>query len=287
MLAGRKVGQVHALFSPVAENERPKPEMETLVEVRVEAKARIYKKVKVLMTQTSMLGETIIDFTHGQETSGLADHGTSFVGERPAGLAEAVPAILERIDPVLAKATATLAGLEETAGNISKLTEEGADLPVALAEVKKFSSNLAELTAPQGSLPRSLKSIESMTSDEGKLTQAIANLERLTNSESSLTKTLSNTEKFSASISSNKDIGLTLRNFRVASDNLNRTIDRLGQQFSVVGANLEQGSDTLKRQPWRLIYPSTKKYAEPLPPLPAQVTEPGTPSRKKGPTRTR
>ncbi|MGI8603364.1 MAG: MlaD family protein [Verrucomicrobiales bacterium] len=288
MLAGRKVGQVHALFSPVDEDERPTPEMETLVEVQVEAKAKIYKKVKVLMTQTSLLGETIIDFTNGQQESGIADHEASFIGERPAGLAEAVPAILERIDPVLAKATTTLASLEETAGNISKLTREEADLPVALAELRKSSSNLTELTGSEGSLPRSLKNIESMTSPEGKLGQAAANIERLTNSESSLTKTLSNTEKFTAELSSNKDIGVTLRNFRTASEKLNRTVDQLGPRFSAVGANLEQASDTLKRQPWRLIYPTTKKYPEEAlkPPAP-RVKEPAVPVRKKLPSRTR
>src|SRR3954453_10654270 len=68
LLAGRKVGQVRALFSPVAEKDRPKPEMETYIEVQVAANTRIYNKVKVLMTQQSLLGETIIDFTNGEES---------------------------------------------------------------------------------------------------------------------------------------------------------------------------------------------------------------------------
>src|SRR3954471_16991133 len=46
-LAGRKIGQVVQLFSPVAESERPAPKYETKVEVRVIRKAKIYNDVKV------------------------------------------------------------------------------------------------------------------------------------------------------------------------------------------------------------------------------------------------
>lgn len=45
---------------------------------------------------------------------------------------------------------------------------------------------------------------------------------------------------------------VTLRNFRTASVNLNGTLDQLGTKFTQVGANLEQSSDPVKRQPWRL-----------------------------------
>ncbi|HEV7869015.1 MAG TPA: MlaD family protein [Chthoniobacteraceae bacterium] len=262
MLAGRKIGQVRRLFSPVPEQERPTPKMEALVEVIVAADSPIYKTVKAQMTQNGLLGETLIDFTTGQEASGLAPDGHSFLGERPGGIADAVPAVLEKIDPVLIKATTTLESLQSTSENLSKITAEGADLPAAFAEFKKFGANLNELSGEQSSLRRSLNNIEAMTGKEGKLDETLENVKALTGPDGSLQKTLKNAERFTADLASNKDIPGTLRNFRAASEKLSGTVDQLGNQFSAVGANLTQASDTVKRQPWRLIWPSTKKYDE-------------------------
>jgi hypothetical protein len=41
-------------------------------------------------------------------------------------------------------------------------------------------------------------------------------------------------------------------------------LGRLASQFSDIAAPLEQASATVKTQPWRLIWPSTKRY-EPAP----------------------
>ena len=264
MLAGRKIGQVRALYSPVPEKERPRPELEALVEVQVEASAQIYRKVNAQMVQPRILGESVIDFTLGEEASGLAPDGATFIGERPPGIADAVPAVLEKIDPVMIKATATLDALQKTAGNLSKITEEGADLPAAFAEFKKFGGNLNEMSGPGGSLRRSLDNVESLTGEKGKLVQSLNRVSELLAPESSLAKTLANSERFTASLADSEDIKLTLRNFRRASETLNVSLNQLGSQFTQVGENLEQASDTVKRQPWRLIWPGTKKYeAEP------------------------
>ena len=259
-LAGRKIGQVRALYSPVPEKERPRPELEALVEVQVEASAKIYKKVNARMVQPSLLGESVIDFTLGEEASGLAADGASFVGERPPGIADAVPAVLEKIDPVMIRATATLDALEKTAANLTRITAEGSDLPAAFAEFKKFGTNLNELTGPGGALRRSVDNVESLTGEKGKLAQSLDGISALFGPESSLSKTLANSERFTATLANNEDIKVTLRNFRNASVNLNGTLDQLGGKFTQVGANLEQASDTVKRQPWRLIWPNTKKY---------------------------
>ncbi len=260
LLAGRKIGQVRKLFSPVPEKERPTPKMETLVEVQVAKAAEIFTKVKAQMTQPSVLGKPVIDFTSGEEASGLAPDGATFLGERLGGLADAVPAVLEKIDPALIKATATLESLQKTADNLTKLTAEGSDLPVAFAEFRKFGTNLNELSGPDGSLRRSLKNVEAMTSDEGRLGTALAHIAELTGPGSDLSKTLANAEKFTANLSSNKDIEVTLRNFRRASETLDHNLGRLTGQFSDIAANLEQASATVKAQPWRLIWPTTKKY---------------------------
>ncbi len=262
LLAGRKIGQVRALYSPVPENERPEPKMETLIEVQVERRAAVYKQVKVQITQPSLLGESVIDFSSGQESSGRAEDGARFIGERPGGLADAVPTILEKLDPVLLKLTGTLDSLQVTSDNLAKLSADGADLPAAFSEFKQFGKNLNDLSTYGGPLRNSLQNIETLTSDDGKLGQSLKHLAQMTGPDGSLSNTLKNTEKFTADLAGNKDIPSTLRNFRSASENLDRTLTQVGQQFSNIGSNLEQGSDTLKRQPWRLIWPTTKKYAD-------------------------
>jgi ABC-type transporter Mla subunit MlaD len=282
LLAGRKIGQVRSLYSPVPEKDRPAPNLETVIEVQVEATAKIYRQVKVQMTQTSVLGDSVIDFTNGDENSGLAPKGTKFVGDRPGGLADAVPAILNKLDPVLTKVTATLESLQNTSDNLTKITAPGADLPTTFSELKKFGGNLDELTSQTGPLYHALHNIEALSADDGKISQSFQHFAALTSPEGSLSMTLQNTEKFTANLSNNKDIDVTLRNFRLASEDLTRTLTRLSEQFSVVGENLQQASDTVKRQPWRLVWPSTKKYpeSEATPtPKPARGKKPKPPSR--------
>jgi len=82
LLAGRKIGQVTDLFSPVPMRDRPPghPDCETVVQVEVARSARIYRKVTVQMIQTSLLGAPVIDFSNGDESRGLAPSGMYFVG---------------------------------------------------------------------------------------------------------------------------------------------------------------------------------------------------------------
>src|SRR4051812_36266760 len=56
-LAGRRIGQVVRLHSPVPEAERPDPNKETKIEVKVNRTAQIYRHVRCMITSTSMLGE--------------------------------------------------------------------------------------------------------------------------------------------------------------------------------------------------------------------------------------
>jgi ABC-type transporter Mla subunit MlaD len=279
LLGGRRVGRVTTLHSPVPEKERPSPVLETLVEVEVANSALIFSKVRARMTQPSMLGKPVIDFTSGEEASGLAPDGTTFVGERQPGLSDAVPTIMEKLDPVLAKVADTLDGLKKTADNLSSITKEGSDLPLALAEFRKFGTELNALSGPDSHLRQTLQNIAKMTGDEGKLKQAMdnlavitgpegdlaktmANADKLTRSDSDLAKTMENAKEFTGGLAQSKDIDATLRNLRVVSENLNRQIDGVMDELRATGANLKQGSDTLKRQPWRLIWPATKKYED-------------------------
>lgn len=274
LLAGRKIGRVRKLNSPVAEKDRPSPKMETLVEVQVATSAAIFNKVKALMAQPSLLGKPVIDFTSGEEASGLAKDGTYLIGERPGGLADAVPTVLEKLDPALVKVTATLDSIQKTADNLTRITDEGSDVRVALVEFRKFGTNLNQLTGPGSSLERTLRNADAMTSPEGKLGVALDHIAALTAPGSDLAKTLANSEKFMGKLSANKDMDVTLRNFRQMSETLDRKMESLANKFSEVGVNLAQASDTVKRQPWRLIWPSTKKYESEAQPTPVPASKP-------------
>jgi len=110
---------------------------------------------------------------------------------------------------------------------------------------------------------------------------AADHLDQLTGPGSSLEKTLNNTEKVTAELSGNKDIGVTLHNLRETSAQLNATMAVLSPQFKQVGANLNQASDTVKHQPWRLIWPTTKKYPADRTATPAPAPLKATPAPRQ------
>lgn len=263
LVAGRQVGQVSQVFSPVAESERPEPKYESLVEVRMEAATTVYRKVRVEMRQLTMLSDMVIDFTNGEESSGVAPERTSFLGVRQPGVAEIVPLVLDKIDPAIRKTTEALDTLQRTAANLDTLTAEGADFPLALAEFRIFGSQLNELTASGGPLRRSMENLELLTQDDGPLAKALRNAEEVT-----------------AKLAGSDDLVQTLENARRATENLDRLARSLGPRLDSIGDNLEQATDTIKRQPWRLVWPSTKKYEEPEAPRPTPV-RPRTSTRKR------
>jgi hypothetical protein len=39
-------------------------------------------------------------------------------------------------------------------------------------------------------------------------------------------------------------------------------VSNLGPELKASGSNIKELTETVKRQPWRLIWPSTKKYPE-------------------------
>lgn len=250
MLSGRKVGQVVKLFSPVPEASRPAVDgkqnlkLETLIEVRVPRSAVIYRDSRAYITQYGLLGEMLIDFASGREASGVAYDNATFIAERTPGLDQAAPMIIKELDPVVKQATETLQALEKTANNLTKLTAEEGDIKKTLTEFREFGSNLNDLTDEDGALRISLR-----------------NLENLTGEDSSLAKTLRNAEEFTERLNRD-DISVTLRNFRHASLGLNSTLSALEPKLGNIATNLEQATDTIKRQPWRLIWPTTKKYPE-------------------------
>ena len=158
---------------------------------------------------------------------------------------DAPPATIESVGDYDVLPTIAAAGLDELQAKVGALLDKFNTLPVekigenanaALAAVKETAANLEKLTGPDGSLD----------------------------------KTLKNTEKITGELSGNKDIAVTLRNLRETSSELNTAIFGLGVQFKQVGENLTEATDTVKRQPWRMIWPTTKKYPNDPAPTPSQ-----------------
>ena len=258
MLAGRKIGQVQKLYSPVSPEEEKraeegaaaikppepnagpnpsptpgKPRFEVRIDVQVDKSAKVYRDAKTRMIQLGLLGDMAIDITQGTEKSGRAKDGEIFAGERTPDLGEAAAKMLEVIKPVAAEATNTMKDLQQTAQNINRLTDENSELTLALGQFKTFGQHLSDLTAP----------------------------------DSALSHSLTNIEKISTSLTENDNIEVTLRNLRNSSEKLKVATTELGP----AGENIKQFSETIKTQPWRLIWPTTKKYAEASPtPAPGQ-----------------
>jgi len=260
MLAGRKIGQVQKLYSPVSPEEEKraqdadaaihppppnasasptptpgKARFEVRVDVQVDKKARVYRDAKARLMQLGLLGDMAIDITQGTEASGRAKDGEMFTGERTPDLGEAAAQMLEVIKPVATEATNTMKDLQQTASNLNRLTDENSELTLALGQFKIFGEHLVDLTAP----------------------------------DSALSHSLTNIEKISTSLTENDNIEVTLRNLRTSSEKLKIAVTDLGP----AGENIKQFSETIKTQPWRLIWPTTKKYAEASPtPSPSQRT---------------
>src|SRR5881227_1228919 len=255
MLAGRKIGQVQKLYSPLTPAEEkqaqqaaatihpaepnaspsPSPRFEARVDVQVDKSAMLYRDAKAQMVQLGLLGDMGIDFTQGTQESGRAKDGETFAGERTPDLGEAAAKMLEVIKPVASEATNTMKDLQQTAENLNKITDQNSELNLALTQFKTFGEHLSDLTAP----------------------------------ESALSHSLTNIEKISTSLTENDNIEVTLRNLRSSSEKLKVATTEL----EPAGENIKQFSETIKTQPWRLIWPSTKKYAEASPtPAPSQGT---------------
>ena len=250
LLAGRKIGQVEKLYSPVSREEEQeaqeaaaamhpssaeatpappggRPKFEVRIDVRVDKNAKVYRDSRARLITLGLLGETAIDISQGTDASGRARNGEVFAGERVPDFSEAAAKMLEIIKPVATEATATMKELETTAQNLNRLTDEGSDLTLALGQFKTFGEHLVDPTAPDGALSVSLNNIERISHD----------------------------------LSDNNNIELSLRNLRDSSEKLKSTMAELAP----AGRNIKEFSETVKTQPWRLIWPSTKKYPESSP----------------------
>lgn len=252
MLAGRRIGLVSKIFSPVPEAKRPKPNLAVVIEVAVDPKAQIYNESEVVMVQYSLLGEEVIDFVSGRESSGLAAADASFIGARRPGLSDVGQQLMEKLDPVVGSATVAMKDLQKTSARLSEMTRDGSDLVLAISNFRQFGERLLCITGSDGALMSALENIECLTDRDGPLALAFANA-----------------QKFTGALADNQDIEVALRNFRRASEDISssasgvrKTVRCLRPSLDQTVRNAEQFTDTVKRQPWRLIWPSTKKYGD-------------------------
>lgn len=257
LLAGRKIGNVVSLESPVPLKLRPPdmPGAEVSVEIRVDEDARIYREVRVVMAQPSLLGEMVLDFSNGDPASGRAPDGHEFLGERSPGLSEAVPTILEKIDPVFKKVDATLEELQTTAANLNRLTADDSDFTATINRFRTLGDNLVALTGPEGELKKTLTNLDEIAAPGSNLRSSLENIDTLTSdlaNSGRINQTLAELQRAAENIQS-----VTL----IAGD----TVNRIGPRLDETLANTEQLTDTLKRQPWRLVWPSTKSYPDDIP----------------------
>src|SRR5437899_2896870 len=188
MLAGRKIGQVQKLYSPVSPKEEKQAEeaeaaihppeanaspsptatpgklrFEVRVDVQVDKDAKVYRDAKARLMQLGLLGDMAIDITQGNESSGRAKDGELFAGERTPDLGDAAAKMLEVIKPVAAEDTNAMKDLQQTAQNLNRLTDENSELTLALTQFKTFGEHMADLTAPDGALSHSLANIEKIS----------------------------------------------------------------------------------------------------------------------------
>ena len=239
LLAGRKIGQVEKLYSPVSKEDAqraeaaaaalrasdpntpstptPKPnatptpaetrrKYEARIDVRVDKEAGVYKDAKARLITLGLLGETAIDFTQGNESSGRAKDGEMFAGERVPDFGEAIAKMLDIVKPVAVEATGTLKELQTTAQNLSRITDENSQLNMALAQMRTFAENLTSMTARDSSISIAFKNIEKISTD----------------------------------LSSNDNIQMTLQNFRESSDKLKSIMGDLSQ----LGPDLKRAART-------------------------------------------
>jgi ABC-type transporter Mla subunit MlaD len=246
MLAGRKIGTVDFIQSPVAISQRPpgKPEYEAVITVQVAADAEIFKENAVTMRSFGLLAEAVIDFTQGNPNSGRAVNGDAFVGVRSPDLGEVGTTVIQKLDPMLKEATGTFVELRRTSENLTRLTARDSSLLASLDKTldsfQVVGGNLQRLTAKGGSVDETLTGVQAMLKDVQGL---VGQVEK----DDHLTKTLANFDAASGRL-------------KTALGQVQEELNKFIPQLNTFASDMTELSGKVKEQPWRLIWPSTIKY---------------------------
>lgn len=127
LLAGREIGKVTLLESPVPLEKRPKDHanFEVSIDVQVDKAAMIYRDATARLTQQGLMGQQVIDFVRGDVTSGLSENRAEFIGDR-------VPDITESVNE-----------------NMKRLTGPESDLAATIKNTRTFVAMLNKSPIPQ------------------------------------------------------------------------------------------------------------------------------------------
>ncbi|MBV8225457.1 MAG: MCE family protein [Verrucomicrobia bacterium] len=242
MLAGRKIGTVADIQSPVPLNDRPEHNLnyEAMVRVQVAEDSQIYKETLVRMRTFGLLADLVIDFTNGNPDSGLAEPGAKFVGARAPDLAEIGPLVIQKLEPALKQSEATLAELQKTSHNLTVLTAPNASLTGAFKNFEGVGANL-----------------KTMTEKGGKIDAAVGGIQDVVSNAKDITLQLQKDNNLEKTIANFKDASLEVRE---VFGSLNRQLSSALPKLNIIVTDLSELTGRLKEQPWRIVWPSTIKY---------------------------
>ena len=83
----------------------------------------------------------------------------------------------------------------------------------------------------------------------------------------------------------NDNISITLQNFRDSSEKLKSAMNELAPDLKATGTNVKDLTATVKREPWRLVWPSKKAYPDDQQPAGETITvRKTTKAQKPSPT---
>ena len=242
MLAGRKIGTVADIQSPVPLNDRPAHNLnyEAMVRVQVAEDSQIYKETFVSMRTFGLLADLVIDFTNGNPDSGLAEPGAKFVGARAPDLAEIGPLVIQKLEPALKQSEATLAELQRTSHNLTVLTSANASVTGAFKNFEGVGANL-----------------KTMTEKGGKIDAAVGGIQDVVSNAKDITLQLQKDNNLEKTIANFKDASLEVRE---VFGSLNRQLSSALPKLNIIVTDLSELTGRLKEQPWRIVWPSTIKY---------------------------
>lgn len=260
LLAGRKVGNVTKIETPVAKVLRPtkNPDYEVRLLVRVDRDAKIYRDAVANMHGLGLLGESVVDFVGGNEDSAagdknIAENGYTFTGTRAPDFSETLPRIIRTLEPVTSTATLTLDDLRKTIASLNVFFDRQGELQGALSQIKQVGANFSQLTSKEGSVTQTMQNLSALTGGlndkNGNLQSALANLNRTTaalNKDNNLEKILQNFERASVRL-------------ETTTKQANALVAAITPQFTASATNFQQMTDTLKREPWRLVWKGSVK----------------------------
>ncbi len=179
LLAGREVGKVTTLQSPVLLASRPAghPDYEVSIEVQVAKSAEIYCNASARLTQQGLMGQQVIDFAHGDASAGLALNHAEFVGER-------IPDVSESLSKNMSQLMGPNSDLSGAIKNIKTFVEtlNHSQISETLENTKSASENMKRLMEPDSDLSGAIKSTKSFMEmlNHAKISETFGNTAALT-----------------------------------------------------------------------------------------------------------